>query len=114
MSAPSTDFSFSLLPATVEDGPAIVMLAVRAQSKDRNTLVKYGGEGYTERLKAMFSEGSSDLFDDPRSLPMKAVDDATGEIIGTACWGFRGYPELDAKKAEMDKEVSTRLLCALG
>lgn len=67
-----------------------------------------------ERLEAMFAEGVPSWFNNPKLLAMKAVDDSTGEMIGSVCWGFHAYPEIDARKAEMDKKVGiSRVLLIL-
>jgi hypothetical protein len=86
-------FSFSIKLVTYSDVPALAAIAGDSFEMDRHTqmkgLVKKPFNMYEVALEMTPRNLASE-----RCVMMKAVDDATGEVLGSACWGFRGF-EID-------------------
>jgi hypothetical protein len=90
--------SISVLPATADDFATLAKIEWESFAGDRNTELK--------RLYGHYNDQSTDGFEAMAKKPekfsiLKAVDDETGEIMGSIVWIFYGY---DTKKLNEDKK----------
>lgn len=99
MSLPTDTPSFSLKPVVPSDFPAMAEMCGLAFENDRHTMLKAAHPTKPYNHAA----GMTGAFEYWTSRPAgsleltKAVDDATGEILGFVCWGM-----------SLDKDVSNK------
>lgn len=117
MSLPSNTPSFSLKPVIPSDFPAMAEMCGLAFETDRHTMLKAA-----HPIKPYnHAAGMTGAFEYWTSRPAgsleltKAVDDATGEILGFVCWGMSLEKDVPnkvpsdpttAEKSEKDTEAS--------
>lgn len=81
--------SFTLQPLTIDDAPIIGKIGKAAFENDRHTMMKTKGS-YDHEDTAQEPIGYYLTL--PQKVQcIKAVDNASGNILGYVCWGFRGY-----------------------
>lgn len=103
MALPSNTTSFSLKPVVPTDFPAMAEMCGLAFEDDRHTMLKAAHPTKPYNHAA----GMGGAFEYWTSRPAgsleltKAVDDATGEILGFVCWGMSlDKPNTDSAKSE--------------
>ena len=80
---------FQLLPARLEDVPALADISAASFETDAHTEVKsYGRSPFDMRAYSLSSLPSE--LANPRIRVIKAVEEGTGAIMGFCTWGFRG------------------------
>ncbi|CAO3564796.1 unnamed protein product [Mortierella alpina] len=87
--------SFSLQQVVVEDAAPLAKIGSNSFVNDRNTLVKgLGDDPY--KLEEVLQDPLEHYLSLPHKIQcIKAVDDETGESMGYAYWGFRGWAPED-------------------
>jgi GNAT superfamily N-acetyltransferase len=108
MSLPIDAQSFSLKPVVSSDFPAMAEMCGLAFENDRHTMLKAAHPTNPYNHAA----GMTGAFEYWTSRPAgsleltKAVDDATGEILGFVCWGFSLDKDVKNKDATSSEQVS--------
>jgi GNAT superfamily N-acetyltransferase len=97
--------SFSLVPVVVEDVPILAKYSAEAFRADRQTQMK-GFSKVPYDLEDVARTHMADFFADPAYLPrnrlIKAVDNATGAIMGHAWFGFKNFDPSDVPTLEAE------------
>lgn len=75
----------------LEDVPAVAKLAGDAFLSDRQTQMKALGEEEPFDMAKYALESMPDYLTNPRCHVLKAVDEATGDIMGVCNWAIRGF-----------------------
>lgn len=84
--------SITIQPLTLSDGPQIGLIGKAAFSNDRQTMLKSAISDYDHEKDAQ--EPLPYFLSVPQRMTcIKAVDEASGQMLGYAIWGFRGYTE---------------------
>ena len=95
-----TSNPFSIRAANPSDVPILANIFSDAFANDRVTQLKSLGKD-SDFAANMISEPLKGWLQKPmRCQVLKAIDNATSEIIGWACWGFHGYEQQAAPAPE--------------
>lgn len=107
---------FKIQPLTLEDVPAVAQLSADAFETDRQTEMKgLGKEPFDMKKHGL--ESLPGLLQNPICVILKAVDEASGEVMGYCNWGFRGFRPEEMPVVEgrtqppakpRDKQVSSK------
>lgn len=90
--------AISITPLEREDIPSFVRIELAA-FRPHPRIPMLWPRGYTNDLYAYYEANKNESFDDPECRFMKAVDDATGEIVAVSEWSF----SLDVEKQKEKK-----------
>ncbi len=85
--------TFTLQPITPLDFCAIAKISADSFANDRHTLMKahHANKNPYNHEEASFEPLTHYLAHPEKFQLLKAVDDTTGEILGSVIWGFSGY-----------------------
>jgi hypothetical protein len=91
--------SITIQLVTYADMPALAQISGNSFEEDRHTVMK--GQG--KKPYNMYENAPTKLgryLSSEKCVMLKAVDEATGTVVGFSCWGFRGFevaeiPRLD-------------------
>lgn len=94
--------SYTIKPALPADVKVLANISELASRTDVQTIFKKLATTTPESFNDMWEAPISSWMPNPRVRILKAVDDATGEIIGWVAWATRGYdaPPATAPVAE--------------
>jgi hypothetical protein len=79
--------AFTIVPLEREDIPSFVRVELEA-FRSHPRIKMLWPRGYTDDLYAYYEANKSKAFDDPQCRFMKAVDNATGELVAVSQWTF--------------------------
>ncbi|KAI1178247.1 acyl-CoA N-acyltransferase [Nemania sp. FL0916] len=85
--------SISIAPAQRDDLSAIAEINRRAYGEELVTRFAFTQEPDSKTMHEFFKARIASRFDDARTAIFKATDDATGEVLGFACWTLEAVDE---------------------
>lgn len=105
--------SVSLHPINYADIPALAKISGDCFLEDRHTQMKALGKNPYKHEEGMKGVIASYVASE-RCVPLKAVDDSTGELLGWCGFGFRGFETEDIPKtAPIDEPLPTMVTGAI-
>jgi predicted N-acetyltransferase YhbS len=108
MSDTTKPLEITILPATHADVPAMAKISANAFEDDRNTIIKNLGQ-VPYNMEAVSRENLPKYIDSEKCVMVKAMDAKTGELLGYAAWGFRGFEKDDIPVVEGAPENNDKL-----